>query len=182
MRAPSKNVEDIALKLLEEARPDLFEGIMRDRAWREMLRNTESREVDLKTLRIAPVRHRDLPAELLGRVRLVRAALMTGLPHSMEHWVDGFKRDMHPEDEVTRWEHVASAFQEYSQVAHLSEEQLRDAFRVILGVSLGEAKDEMQTVLRELPADAYDVITEILQSPVPPYDIDDELMTEGPVA
>lgn len=42
----------------------------------------------------APV-HEKLPAELLGRIRLVRAALLLGYPHSLPFWLDGFSRDSH---------------------------------------------------------------------------------------
>ena len=73
-------------------------------------------KVDPRDLHKGPIRHEKLPDELVSRVRAIRAGLLRVYPQSMELWLDGFKRDTHPETEVLWWEHLSACFLEYYQV------------------------------------------------------------------
>ena len=61
-------------------------------------------KVDPREVQQGPIRHETLPDELISRVRLIRAALLSVYPNSMEFWLDGFKRDVHPDQEIMWWE------------------------------------------------------------------------------
>ncbi len=123
---------EICLKILGIIRPDLLSKIHRRTRYKEMLKNAEVIEIDPRKVKFGPIRHKELPRELIGRIRLIRAALWGVDTHSMAYWLDGFKRDSHPSQEVAWWEHVAACYVEFSKAKAASEEQCRAAYRVIL--------------------------------------------------
>jgi hypothetical protein len=178
LRAAPDRVDDVAVKLLEVARPDLFEGILRERAWREVLKKATRQRVKRSEVKIAPIRHKQLPSDLIGRIRLIRAALMPCVLHSMDYWVDGFQRDMHPADEIAWWEHVAAAFLEYIHMTKLTRQQIQAAFHVVVGISSGSRKSDLAAELKKLPKNAFANLKAISKSIVPPFDIVEKLISE----
>jgi hypothetical protein len=59
------------------------------------------------------VYHQDLPEDLLKRVKRLFPIFKSVYEPSYEKWVDGFKRDVHPDKEVDRWEQIARTFQHF---------------------------------------------------------------------
>src|SRR6266851_1639464 len=55
-------------------------------------------------LKPGPIRHQQLPPELMTRIESLRSTLDEVYPMSMGEWLDGFQRDAHPEQEVIWWE------------------------------------------------------------------------------
>ena len=104
----ARGIVTMAVDLVKQIRPELFQRIHRRIAHRLALRRSGRRMVDPDELNDtgAPV-HSSVPAELVGRIRLVRAALLPVYPHSIAFWLDGFRRDSHISNEVQWWERVA---------------------------------------------------------------------------
>ena len=57
---------------------------------------------------IAPLRHADLPSDLIDRIRKLQPAFAEVYPLSLKEWLDGFQRDTNPEREVMTWETMAA--------------------------------------------------------------------------
>lgn len=109
-----------------------------------------------RTINAADVRpaehpvHGTLPDDLRHRAealyerigRLARPGL------HFEGWVDQFRFDQHPEDEVRIWEHIAEVF-ERTGGADLSGERQRQTLRAILLISMMGVDIESQTGLSE---------------------------------
>jgi hypothetical protein len=82
--ADDKPIEDIGIKIIEVAKPDLFEKIHRKlQEIRSAVKNRKA-TVELSKIKIAPIRHRVLSDDLISRIRLIRAALLDVYPLSME--------------------------------------------------------------------------------------------------
>jgi hypothetical protein len=71
----------------------------------------EIKEVPLKNLHVGPVRHEDLSEDLIQRIRRLPAVFVGVTTTPIDEWIDDFKRDAHPENEVAIWESIANAYQ-----------------------------------------------------------------------
>lgn len=169
-----KTVVQLAVDIIKIVRPDLFRRIQRKAAMALQRRTGKVERIKLSKIKHAPFRHETLPDELIGRIRLVRAALLGVHTFSMQHWIDGFRRDTNPSSEVRIWEHIAACYNEYAAMTRLSHEQYQTAFNVCLGLSIGLEQNELKKWTDELPKDAYTVITKIFQHAVPAYDVESE--------
>lgn len=132
----------------------------------------EVKKVSLNQIETGPIRHRELSEELISRIRLIRAALLGVYPHSMNHWLDGFKRDAHPDKEVLRWEHIAACYLEYiSTTKGITKEQCGHVFTIILGLCSGQKKNHLKEHFAFIPSEDLE---KIITSKLPPYDFKDE--------
>jgi len=98
----------IAIKIIEVVRSDIFSHIVRRLAFRRAVVNGKRAFVAPEDLRPSGYRHPELSQDLVSRLRLLRAALFEVFPLSMEAWVDNFRREMHPVGEVRIWERVSA--------------------------------------------------------------------------
>lgn len=171
-------LESIALKILEVIRPDLFTRVLKKVAFNEMLREAKRVTVETKKVVSGPIRHEKLTAGLIGRVRLVRAALWGAYTHSMDFWLDGFKRDVLPLKEVEWWEHVAACYTEISKLAPLTREQHDYAFRVVFGLCMGRTEGQLSEEIAAIPGDVLEKIRNVVKYRLPMYDIEDPFPEE----
>ncbi len=63
--------------------------------------------------------HDELPENLIERIKRVAEIFKEVHPISVDEWVDGFKYDMHPEEEVAVWETMATKFGNLCQIRQL---------------------------------------------------------------
>jgi hypothetical protein len=165
---------ETAVKVIEAIRPDVFTQIQRRLAYKLAQQSANIQRIDIKALRHGPIQHRELSDELVGRIRLLRASLLGVYTHSMEFWLDGFKRDAHPSQEVSWWEHVATVYHEYAAMAGLSPDQHQAAYNLVLSAAMGSDNASLSKFSVKLPEDAIEVITTLLTHKLPVYDIDDK--------
>ncbi|MBI5205575.1 MAG: toll/interleukin-1 receptor domain-containing protein [Nitrospirae bacterium] len=166
----------IALYILDIIRPDLFSKLHKRAAYLALPK--VKKKVSIKKIVSAPIRHKELPLDLIGRIRLIRAALWGGCTHSMDYWLDGFKRDAHPSKEISWWEHVASAYVEYVKITRLKRGQHEHVFNTVFGICSGDSRRQLKKYLDHLPKDAYKVLSDICGYRHPVYDIKEEFPRE----
>ncbi len=167
VRSDGSTPLQVAVRIIEVIRPDLFTRILRRIAHYEAVDAAKVASVATSKIKKAPIRHEELPADLISRIRLVRASLLDVYPHSMSFWLDGFQRDSHPSDEIAHWEHVASVFREYVALAEvITDEEKQKAFSFIsnlwdgpraleAGRSLKGAKTMIELYRYAIPAYDY---------------------------
>lgn len=131
------------LEIIEVVRPDLLTRIHRRTAFEVIKRHASKKTMAPNDLIPSPRRHETLPDDLVGRIRLVRAALLTVHPGTMEFWIDGFSRDAHPSDEVEAWERVAAAFLEIVQSGLFDNGDFDTIFGFMLGLLGGGSGEEL---------------------------------------
>jgi hypothetical protein len=163
----------IALSIIEVIRPDILTQIHRRIAYYQSIGKGKIIEVTTEKISPGPVRHKELTEELIGRIRLVRAALLGVYTHSMDFWLDGFKRDAHPSKEVSFWEHVASAYMEYVSMATitLTPSQHDRAFKLIFSLMSGVPDDKLEIEPNELPENSLEILKNLTTYILPVYDI-----------
>jgi len=161
----------IAVRIIKHIRPELFTRIARRRAYFEMRENAEVVALDPTKLRPSPVQNATLPPDLVGRIRLVRAAFLQGWPRSMGDWLDGFKRDSHPSREVAIWEHMATVYLEYCALhPELNHEQHHRLWALIMMIDNRESPETLEAASASLPACAVEDILRSYGSVLPPHD------------
>lgn len=179
------NITRVACRIIEVIRPDVFERIMRRIAYLEMTKKFKVETIETSKILISPYRHSKLPVNLVTRICLIRAALFEVYPHSMDFWVDGFRRDAHPSREVRIWEHISACYLEFVSAHELTAKQRSDAYNAITSLSLGGDAEAAGAYCKDLPSGAFDDLTTMWSSDFPIYDIegdDFERVTGGEVA
>ena len=56
---------------------------------------------------------------------------------SLDKWVEGFERDMHPEQEIEFWERLSAAYTNAAAGPNLTAEQRKKLFKKILSIAIG---------------------------------------------
>ena len=130
LRMDQYSPRQVALRIIKVIRPDILTRVHQRIAYLRAMSGAVAKKKKLAELVVSPIRHKKLPMSLIGRIRLFRAALWDVYPHSMEFWLDGFRRDLHPSDEITRWEHIAACYTEYAKMAELTPEQKEHVFGI----------------------------------------------------
>jgi hypothetical protein len=120
-------------------------------------------------LQLGPLRHATLSAEMDARIRRFEPIFAEVYPRSHEEWLDGFKRDLHPEPEVAIWEAMAAAYQTFTARHALAADARKEAFGLLL---VRSAADEQTTLsgakLRHLsPAEAEELVRLYSVTPQP---------------
>lgn len=172
IRTSDMSVARLAHAIIGEVRPDLFEKIQRRIAFRKA--KCERKTVGIKKVLLPRPRHKSLPPNLVSRVRLVRAALLGVYTLSMQNWIDGFRCDSHPSQEIGVWEHVAACYLEYCAMAKLTLKQHESVYKIILGMSCGQGHDKLAKVSGHLPVNALEQLERIWQHALPVFDVADE--------
>jgi hypothetical protein len=156
-------------------RPDVFENIHKRLVYKTVVARARKEKVSPKDLKLGgPIRHETLPADLISRIRLIRAALIPFYPHSMAFWLAGFQRDAHPSREIVIWEHIASVLLEYTAMTSISNEQVKELFSIVSGMSVGVPEDELRAYAASLPPDAFETLDALWSYPMPVFDIEDD--------
>ena len=165
-------VPKLACKIIEVVKPELFEKIQRRAAFLSVKGKIEM--VETNKILFPPPRHERLPLNLISRIRLIRAALLSVEPHSMKHWIDGFRGDTHPSREIRIWEHIAACYIEYCSMSQVSLEQYKTVFDIVVQISLNQDHDSLTKKAESLPPDALPQLLQLWQNAVPPFDIEDD--------
>src|SRR5688500_14338061 len=71
-------------------------------------------KIDPASLQLGPIRHTQLPEDLVTRVRAFEPVFADVYPNTHEKWIEGFQRDLHPESEIAIWEHIAAALTQFT--------------------------------------------------------------------
>lgn len=90
----------------------------------------------------------------MGRIRLIRAALLEVYPQSLAEWLDAFMRDADPESVVVWWERLVACRLEFIAGAGHPAEHRRAAFEILCKRLLGAEDLAQDPDLPRLPAQA----------------------------
>jgi len=91
-----------------------------------------------------PLRHDNLSDDQLNRIKILQKIFAETSPIPFEEWVDGFRRDVHPEQEIRVWEMMAHSYSAYIEGKDLSMDQKNEIYVVILQRSMMPAENVLQ--------------------------------------
>ncbi len=147
----SLSIEQIGLRIVKVARPEIFANLQRWLLWREAIKRATPSDVPIAGLKLGPIQHTTLPTSLLVRIRLVHAVLSEAVPMNLAEMITNFQRDVHPKSEVAVWEHIACAYLIACQRAHIPSEQQRDLFTDLLGFSFSGSGSSESSIALSTP-------------------------------
>lgn len=147
------SIEQIGLRIVKVARPEIFANLQRWLLWRQAVKKATPTVIPIADLKPNPIRHETLPISLLVRIRLVHAVLSDAVPMSLAEMITDFQRDSNPTSEVAAWEHIACAYLIACQRAHVPSEQRRYLFAELLGFSISGI-DTSETPMASSPPPA----------------------------
>ena len=81
---------------------------------------------------VGPIRHPELPAALIERIRRLEETFVEIYPVTHEEWLDGFKRDANPEREIAIWEYMASAYTQFLSTGNFDTDTRKEMLGVLL--------------------------------------------------
>ena len=122
----------------------------------------EQKHLRVDQLNLGPIRHAELSPALIARIASLRSMLNDAYSLSMEQWLDGFQRDVHPEREVTWWERLAACYSEYSRQHALGLKDKKAVFNVMLGLALGSTVNDLAQAALALPVGSLNEILSIM--------------------
>ncbi|AWV34456.1 toll/interleukin-1 receptor domain-containing protein [Paenibacillus odorifer] len=106
------DVMEIGLELCKVVRPDIFENLTRKMLY-EQIYEDKTNEISVnmeEMINRFPVRHAELPSQLINRIKLVHHHFKDFNDITLEQTIDNFKHDTNPEREVSIWEAIASTY------------------------------------------------------------------------
>jgi hypothetical protein len=121
------------------------------------------KRIDPAKLKRGPIRHEQLPLTLVARINYLQTTLHEVYPQSIEVWLDEFKRDAHPDQDVVWWERLTRCYLAYTGGKELTSEQRTAAFKIIFGLCMGSSPETVENELAKLPPGALDEIAANLQ-------------------
>lgn len=172
LKTSDHSIKEIGLKVLAVIRPDLLEYIHARLAYQKAKEHGIRKNIDWRKLNFSEIRHETLPDNLVSRIRFIRSALLTIYPQTMDFWLDGFKRDLNPVDEIEFWERVCTCYLEYITINELTKDQGKAAFRFILLFIQGADEQDLQSTISILPEGTIDLIKDICISKLPVYEFE----------
>jgi hypothetical protein len=123
----------------------------------ERRRQAKISRIRLKDIQPGPIQHPTLPPLLIARIQRLHKIFEDVYNPGLAGWIEGFQRDMHPENEVIIWEAIARAFETFLKNRTLSFEARKD----LLGLSfccLGTAEPKGFQHLSAAEAQEYSEI------------------------
>lgn len=169
LRSSGSTIVTLAVKIIEVVNPGVFTQIHRRLAYLRAYAEAPLQSTNGRPLHESPIRHERLSPDLMSRIRLLRASLLDVHPDTYQGWVDGFRRDSHPSDEIQWWEHLASVYHEFLglHARRLSRVQRQEAFDFLLKSFLPYPLSKREYKPRALTAAMVDELNRQYAADVP---------------
>ncbi len=94
--------------------------------------NTNVQWVNANQLHPGPVRHERLTNTQIERIKKVQLVFAEVDNSSIDKWIEDFKRDADPDNEIASWERMAAAYSNYVRGKDLPPEAKQDVFQIVL--------------------------------------------------
>lgn len=117
--------------------------------------------IDPGQIQSGPSQHESLTDEQLARLRKIYNVFAEVDGQPIEVWIDNFKRDVDPDQELAVWEIMASAYSQYCDDRELSLEAKQEVYQVVLLRSMVSEDEVLQHL--ELEVLSVDDAREVMQ-------------------
>lgn len=108
---------------------------------------------ELYTIVHGPLQHDTLALELLQRIARLQVALREVYPMTLDGWVNGFLRDMNPEEEISCIEGLAATYQKFTSNTKLSLKAKKTLYAILSSMSTGVKPKHLKMIMpRGLPS------------------------------
>ena len=155
------NTSQIALALLEQIRPDIHKALLRRLYLERILNNSQVVKVKAGDLLPAEIQHKELPENILVRLRIVYQTFGELLDQSIEEFIENFQRDLRPDRELAQWEIMASVYNDVTKGKNFNKDKKRDILAVLLSISLGTLDEQRAQEYKNL---TYEEVVDIVKA------------------
>ncbi len=125
--------------------------------------------VDPNQLQPGPIQHASLTEEQMNRVKRLQKTFSEADPSPLEKWVEDFKSDASPDDELKIWEAMATAYETFTARRNLTLDAKKEVFQVVLLRSGAPEEQVLQqlklTTLTQ--TDAREIMALFVEEPKP---------------
>jgi hypothetical protein len=144
------STEDIAVKLIEVCRPDIFKVINRIQALKKIEANLPREYRSIQDLKPSPRRRQKLPETLIIRTHLFHSATREVIPHSVDEAIDGFLRDLDPDRELEVFERISACYVLATKGKNFRLEKKKEIYSALLRISTGPMRESDQMRFKHL--------------------------------
>ena len=144
IQSNDKNINQVALKLLEVLNPNIYKNITRYLYYQQLIKKAKPQKVKRSQLKESEIQHDKLNQSLINRIEILHELIFNPFLDSdnLQDTLDGFKRDMYPHREVEVWEAVLAVFLIYSQRKQITDYKiLKDIITHLTYFSTGSVYD-----------------------------------------
>lgn len=142
--ANDKTINQVALKLLEVLKPNIYKNISRYLYYLQLVKSAKPQKVSRNEIKESDIRHDKLNQSLVNRIEILHELIFNPFLDKVDlnETLDGFKRDLYPHQEVEVWEAILSVFLIYSQKNKITDYRiLKDIVTHLTYFSIGEVYD-----------------------------------------
>ena len=132
-------------------------------------KQSQTEWIEPSKLQPGPIQHASLTEEQMSRVRRLQRTFSEADPSPLEKWVDDFKRDANPENELTIWEAMAKAYESFTANRNLTLAGKKEVFQVVLLRSGAREDDVLQHIKLKVltEKDAREIMALFVEQPKP---------------
>ena len=98
--------------------------------------------IDPKTLKPGEIKHDHLTDAQIAKIKHFQKVFSEVDPTPLDKWIEDFRRDAHPDNEITIYSDMADAFESYTRGRELSIEAKREVYSLVL-LRSGAPEDEV---------------------------------------
>ncbi|MDX6634254.1 MAG: hypothetical protein QOF06_457 [Solirubrobacterales bacterium] len=142
-------VDRLALEVLKEVRPDIFQDLARRAAYERRLRSLPIEKIPLEQILLeTPPRHVTLPKPLMLRLLLIHEAAYDVYPLPFADTVLNFQRDLRPGNEAGVWELLLATYLYIVREDDVPPDGRQEVFGLALRASTGDLNEDEDEDLR----------------------------------
>lgn len=156
------NIDDIAMKILEVIRPDIYNNMLRRNTYELQKELSTTVATSIKNVNIEKnrkIKHENLSKELLNRIMIINRALLEVFPITLEETIYNFKCEPEPKREVLIWEVILSSYLDFVYNKELSNKEKKEVFLILLSLSMGTDEEEILSNLVYYSSKEFENIT-----------------------
>ncbi len=120
------------------------EGVSSEYQHQLISKSSQVVKFSLNQLSLSPAYTSSLSVEQKQRIEIVAEIFKDFIPRNIDDWILDFTRDSDPEIEILIWENIAKAFLKVSEVRYLSEEQKKEALKLLFSRSMISASKVLE--------------------------------------
>lgn len=139
LNTATQTVDEIALRIAEHVRPDIFRALARRLAFERAKATATVEMIPLDELKPGPLRHDSLPTSYVTRLRLIVGVFEPINGITLDELLDLYRRDLYPDIELKVWERMAATYLETCRGLDPSDERRAAVYQALLALSLSYA-------------------------------------------
>jgi len=132
-------------------------------------KQSKTQWIDPNKLEPGPIQHTSLTEEQMNRVKRLQMTFSEADPSPLKKWVEDFKRDANPDNELKIWEAMATAYETFTANRSLTLDAKKEVFQIVLLRSGAPEEEVLQNLKLKVltEKDARQLMALFVEKPKP---------------